>query len=143
MNKNFLWIAGAGIAIFLLSRLSLSKKLNFLFQSIKTGGTILQPTIDVGISVQNPTNQTAVIRSISGQITLNNKSIANISSFETQTILPNSDTLITIKARPSILGIFNTIKNVLNNQTGNNTIVINGSANVDNINLPFSISQNI
>lgn len=143
MNKNFLWIAGAGIAIFLLSRLSLSKKLNFLFQSIKTGGTILQPTIDVGISVQNPTNQTAVIRSISGQITLNNKSIANISSFDTQTILPNSDTLITIKARPSILGIFNTIKNVLNNQTGNNTIVINGSANVDNINLPFSISQNI
>jgi len=143
MNKSILWIAGAGIGLYLLSRLSLSKKLNFIFQSISTGGTFLQPTIDIAISVQNPTNQKAVLRSISGQVLLNDKFVSNISSFTAQTILPNSESVVTIKARPSLLGVFNTIKNVLTNKTGGNTFVITGSANVDNVSLPFSISETL
>lgn len=143
MNKLFLWIAGAGLGIYLLSRVSLGKKLNFVFQSITTGGTFLQPTIDLTIAVQNPTNQTATIRSISGQVLLNNKFVSNISSFNQQTIQPNSESFLTIKARPSLIGVFTTIKNVLTNKTGNNVFTINGNANVDNVSLPFSIEQSI
>lgn len=143
MNKSILWIAGAGIAVYLLSRLSFSKKLNFTFQGVKTGGTFLQPTIDITIGVQNPTNQRAVLKSISGQISINDKLISNISSFNTQIILPNSESFITIIAKPTLIGVFNTIKNVLTNKTGNNTFIIEGAANVDNISLPFSISETI
>lgn len=143
MKNNVLWIAAAGIAIFLVSRFSFSKKLNFIFQSIKTGGSVLQPTVDVTIALQNPTNQQVTVKSISGQILLNDKFISNISSFQPVNISPNSESYITIKARPSLFGVITTIKNVLTNKTGNNNFLITGNANVDNVSIPFSMQETI
>lgn len=143
MNKYILWIAAGAATLFLLTRVSLSKRLNFVFQGLRTGGTVLQPQIEISVLAQNPTNNRATLRSLSGQLFLNDKFIANISSFQPQTIEPNSETAIRINARPSVVGIFSTIKNVLTNKTGTNVVSITGAANVDNVSLPFEISQTI
>lgn len=143
MNKSILWIAAGAAALFLVSRLSFSKKINFLFAGIKPGGTLLQPVIEVSLLVQNPTNQTVTIRSLSGQVLLNNRLISNVSSFNEQTIQPNSETVIKINARPLITNFFSSINFILTSKTGNNRITITGSANIDNVSLPFTITESI
>lgn len=143
MNKTILWIAAGAAAIFLLSRLQLARRVNFLFGNIRPGGTLLQPSIVLEIIVQNPTNQQAIFQSLTGNLEINGRNVANISNFQRQTIAPLAESTIRINARPNAIGVFSTIKDLLTSQTGSNQVFITGSAMLDGIQYPLNISRTV
>ena len=143
MNKTFVWLGGGALALYFLSKFSLSKKINFLLQGVETGGTVLSPSIRLIIGVQNPTNQKAIFKSLSGSLYLDGKYFANVSSFGDQVINPNSETTITITAKPSAIGIFSAIKDLIQTKGENLSANITGSANIDGINYPLDISKTL
>ena len=140
-KKSFIpWILGGGILLYLLSKFSFSQKANFSLRSITPGGSFFSPKIVLTIAVQNPTNTKTTLKSFTGSVYIDQKYLANISSFGDQVILPNSETLINFTARPSVIGVFNTIKELIQNQ-GSYTVTITGQGNIDGIVIPVNIQQ--
>ncbi len=136
--KNLIYILGGGVALWLLTRLSLGKKLLFNFSGVKPKGKLLNPILEITLSVQNPSNQRATINSISGTLFLDGREISNISSFKQQTIIPNAETFITIDARPGLIGVANIVKDIFGRDKSKSyKFRFTGSANVDNIVIPI------
>lgn len=136
-------MAGAAAALFFLSRATLARRLNFILKSVKPGGTVLQPTLQIELTAQNPTNSRATLKSLSGSISVNGKFIANVATFGDQVILPRAESVLRITARPTLFGLFDTIRNVLNSRTGANVITVSGTANVDGVSYPFTTQYSI
>ena len=143
MRKTIFWIVGGAAALYFLARYRFSQKANFLLQSVQPGGTLLAPVVKINMLVQNPTNQEIVIKSIVGTLTVGGKFLANISSFGDQKITGNSQSVLSITARPSAIGVFNTLKQLLTQPIPGTKIVFSGSANVDGINIPVEQSQTL
>jgi LEA14-like dessication related protein len=139
MKKNFIWIAAAAAAIyFIIRKSSFAKNLIFSFNNIKPVGKWFQPELIITLAVQNPTNQVATIKAISGTLYLSGKAISNISNFNQQLIQPQMESLISFSAKPGIIGIANVIKEIFTekNRKQYNFKFI-GTANVDGVLLPI------
>ena len=139
MKKNFIWIAAAAAAIyFIIRKSSFAKNLIFSFNNIKPVGKWWQPELIITLSVQNPTNQVATIRAISGTLYLSDKAISNISNFNQQNIQPQMESLISFSARPGVVGIANVIKEIFSGTKSKQyTFKFIGSANVEGVLLPI------
>jgi LEA14-like dessication related protein len=136
-----LLIIGGAATWYLLRMRSLGTNLQFIVRGIKVkGGSIIQPNIIVTIGIQNPTNAEAIVRSLAGTLEYNNQSFANFSSFETTTIKRNSESLINVTATPSLTGVLSVVRDVILNKQRGAVINVNGSANVNNVQLPFNSS---
>lgn len=138
MNKLYLYVIGGLAAVYFISKISMGKKLNFSLRNIKTGGKILKPTVTLEIAAQNPTNSGAILKSLSGSLYINKQYVANFSSFGDQNITPNSESIINIEARPSLLAAFRILKDFIKNKPGNVTANFSGVANVDGFSLPVN-----
>lgn len=134
-------IVGGALTLYFLSRLSFKNKAIFLLQSIRPGGSILSPRIILSFAVQNPTNQKILFKSITGELYADGKYLANVSQFGDQIINPNSETIFNITVKPSALGIFSAIKQILNTPKGENKFEFIGNANIDGI--VISVNESI
>jgi len=141
--RNLFWVVGGVAAIYLLSKLRFGQKANFMLRSLRPGGTLLAPTINVEMAVQNPTNQTITIRSITGSVSVNDKYLANVSAFGDQKVLPNQESILRLTARPSATGVFQSIREILTQPVGSIAASFQGTANVDGLVVPISESRNI
>ena len=143
MKKQILWIVGGAAALYFLARYSFSRKATFILQSIKPGGSLLSPRVLITFSVQNPTNQRITVKSVVGSVYVSDKFLANVTSYGDQTIQPNAESLFTITARPTAIGVFQSLKNLITQPLGNIQIRFSGSANVDGINVPIEQTQTL
>jgi len=143
LKKAIFWVVGGAAALYFLARYSFSQKAIFLLRSVKPSGTILQPTITVEIAVQNPTNQRITLKSISGSIFVNDKYLANVSSFGDQIIAGNSESIVKVTARPSGLGVFQSVRELLTQPIGTIQVRFSGTANVDGINVPIEETKTL
>jgi len=141
--RNLFWIVGGVAAIYLLSKLRFGQKANFMLRSLRPGGTLLAPTINVEMAVQNPTNQTITIKSITGSVSVNDKYLANVSAFGDQKVLPNSESILRLTARPSAFGVFESVREILTQPIGTIAASFQGTANVDGLVVPISESRTI
>jgi LEA14-like dessication related protein len=143
LKKAIFWVVGGAAALYFLARYSFSQKAIFLLRSVKPSGTILQPTVTVEIAVQNPTNQRITLKSISGSVFVNDKYLANVSSFGDQVITGNSESIVKVTARPSGVGVFQSIRQLLTQPIGTIQVRFSGSANVDGINIPIEETKTL
>ena len=134
---------GGAAALYFIARYRFSQKANFILQSVRPGGSILSPVVNVKMLVQNPTNQKIVIKSIVGTLSVGGKFLADVSSFGDQKITPNSESTLSITARPSAIGVFNTFRQLITQPIPGTQIVFSGSANVDGVNVPVEQSQTL
>lgn len=141
--RNIFWVVGGVAAIYLLSKLRFGQKANFMLRSLRPGGTLLAPTINVEMAVQNPTNQTITIKSITGSVSVNDKYLANVSAFGDQKVLPNSESILRLTARPSAVGVFQSVREILMQPIGTSSASFQGTANIDGIVVPISESRTI
>ena len=141
--RNLFWVVGGVAAIYLLSKLRFGQKANFMLRSLRPGGTLLAPTINVEMAVQNPTNQTITIKSITGSVSVNDKYLANVSAFGDQKVLPNSESILRLTARPSAFGVFESVREILTQPIGTIAASFQGTANVDGLVVPISESRTI
>lgn len=95
------------------------------------------------MAVQNPTNQRILIKSIVGTLSVGGKFLANVSSFGDQVISANSESVLNITARPSALGVFNTLRQLITQPIPGTLIEFSGTANVDGVNVPVEQSQTL
>lgn len=143
LKRPILWILGGAAALYFLARYSFSRKANFILQSIKPSGTLLAPRVLITFAVQNPTNQRITVKSVVGSVFVDDKQLANVSSFGDQTIQPNSESMFTVTARPSAIGVFQSLKQLVTQPIGNIQIRFSGTANVDGINVPIEQTQTL
>jgi LEA14-like dessication related protein len=141
--RNILLLVGGVAALFLLSRFRFGQKAIFQLRTLRPGGSLLQPTINVEMAVQNPTNSTIKIKSITGSLSLNNKYLANVSAFGDQTVAPNSESTLRLVARPSALGVFESVRELLTAPAGQVKAIFEGSANVDGIVVPITETRRL
>ena len=101
------------------------------------------PVITITLIAHNTSNQQMTINSLDGNISANGTYIGNASSFIPQTILPNSQSTVKVDIR---LGIFNIVNDIIRAfQFGNfqQVITFEGSANVDNIQVPLNMNYTV
>lgn len=141
--RNIFWLISGAAALYFFSKFSFGQKAGFFLRSIKPGGSLLSPVINVDMAVQNPTNSTITVKSITGSISVNDRYIANVSAFGDQKILPNQESIIKLTARPSAIGVFESVRELLTNPIGTSIANFQGTANVDGIVIPINESKTI
>jgi len=136
--KTYLGIlAIGGLAYWLYSRKRLKETALFSFDGVRIANNKLQ--IKLGLS--NPTNASVTINSIVGVLNTKGSDIANISSFEKITILPNNKTFINLDVAPSLIGIFTTVKQIVKKGGLKNlSLKFKGTANVNGLPLPIDLT---
>lgn len=138
-----MWIVGGAAALYFLARFSFSRKANFILQSVKPGGTLFAPKVNITLLVQNPTNQRIVVKSVVGSIFIGEKFLAYVSSYGDQTIEGNAESVLNLTARPTALSVFQSFKELITQPIGTIEVRFTGTANVDGINIPIEQSQTL
>lgn len=143
MNKNLILILAGATAIYLLAKKSLAKKLQFSFKNLSTSGSVTSPKINIRLSALNPSNQTAKINSIVGELYVNNSFIGDVSTFVPQVIAPNAESQVSFVIKPSLLSAFSTVKNLILNKGKGYKFEFKGNANVDGLVIPLEQTYNL
>jgi LEA14-like dessication related protein len=142
--RNLLWIGGALVALYLIGRTRLATNVKVLFRGLSFGGGLRKPSISLRFGVQNPTDQTATVRSIVGQVDANGRTVADVSGFQALQVGPNTESILTVQAQPAAVGIVQTVAEFLRQkERGPVRVTFTGTANVDGVNLPINSSVNL
>ena len=128
---------------YIISKRSLSKSLQFDFSSVGTSGSLTSPNIVVHFTALNPSNASATINSIVGELYVNNKFLGNVTSFNAQKILPKASSDVSFNIKPSLLSALPIIKSILTNKTKGYSFTFKGNANVDGILIPIETSYSL
>ena len=137
--KNFIILAAGAAAIYLLlGKKRLASATQFSLE--KLGIDLRNKKIKIGLGANNPTNATATINSIVGSLYVDGNQIATIESFAKNTIQPNAKSIVNLDLKPTLAGIWVTLKNVIKSK-GKTAKALRatfvGSANVDGVNFPI------
>lgn len=142
--RNLLLIGGALVALYLVGRSRLATNVKVLFRGLSFGGGLRRPTVTLRFGVQNPTDQTANVRSIVGQVDANGRPVADVSGFQGITVGPNTESILSVQAQPAAVGIVQTVADFLRQkERGPVKITFTGTANVDGLNIPLNQSVNL
>ena len=132
------------MALYLIGRTRLATNVKVLFRGLSFGGGLRKPSISLRFGVQNPTDQTATVRSIVGQVDANGRTVADVSGFQALQVGPNTESILTVQAQPAAVGIVQTVAEFLRQkERGPVRVTFTGTANVDGVNLPINSSVNL
>jgi len=141
MNKKNWWLLPATIIGYIVyKKYVLAKTFSVFFKSIDFSSmTLLYPTINIIVQVNNPTDISATIQNIKGDLYLNNIYVGNVIGITPTTLVPGSATL-RIPITLSYTGVASLIKGL---KTGGINLRFTGSIMVDLITLPLNFEYNI
>ena len=132
---------GGLAAWYLWTRVQLGQKTKLLFRKIRLIGKGLSKQIELNFKIQNPTNQTGVVSAITGEVYLNDRIVADFSSFGEQKIAPKSESDFKVIATPTI-GIVQLLTQKGLFKSGVK-YRIKGTGNFDGIVAPFEYSAKL
>ena len=141
MNKKNWWLLPATIIGYLVyKKYVLAKTISVFFKSIDFSSmSILYPTINILVQINNPTDITSTIQNIKGDLFLNNIYIGNVIGI-TPTTLTTGSSILKIPVTLSYTGVASLIKGL---NTGGINLRFTGSIMVDLITLPLNFEYNI
>jgi LEA14-like dessication related protein len=141
MNKKNWWLHPATIIVYLVyKKYVLAKTISVFFKSIDFSSmSLLYPTINVVVQINNPTDITATIQNIKGDLYLNNVYIGNVIGITPTELFTGSNTL-RIPITLSYTGVASLIKGL---STKGINLRFSGSILVDLITLPLNFEYNI
>lgn len=141
MNKKNWWLLPATIIGYLVyKKYVLAKTISVFFKTIDFSSmSLLYPTINIVVQVNNPTDITATIQNIKGDLYLNNTYIGNVIGITPTTLVTGSSTL-RIPITLSYTGVASLIKGL---STKGINLRFTGSIMVDLIVLPLNFEYNI
>jgi len=140
MQKNWWLIPAAIVSYILYKKFVLSQTFSVFFKSIDFSSlSLLNPTLNIVVQINNPTNITAEIQNIKGDLMLNGQYVGTVIGI-TPTILQTGSSTIRIPVTLSYSGVADYIK-VINK--GGFTLDFNGTILVDYIILPLVFSYKI
>jgi LEA14-like dessication related protein len=141
MNKKNWWLLPATIIGYLVyKKYVLAKTISVFFKSVDFSSmSLLYPTINIVVQVNNPTDITATIQNIKGDLYLNNVYVGNVIGITPTTLVTGSSTL-RIPVTLSYTGVASLIKGL---NTGGINLRFTGSIMVDLITLPLNFEYNL
>jgi hypothetical protein len=143
MKKNYIWIVAAVAALgyFLYRKTNFAKNLVFRLSDVKPDGSLKDPKVIISIVVSNPSNQTANVKAVVGTLFLDDKEISIVNTTTAQAILPQTDSILRIVAKPQIFGIARLLRDLLYKSKRSKIkekFNFIGSVNVDGVLLPIN-----
>ncbi len=147
MNQQLttaLLIGGGLLAYNAMAKGTALKTMNFYpksVDSIRFDG--VTPVIRLGLAVQNTSGQQLIVRSIAGNLWANDYLIGNLSNYTPLVIRPNSESILFLTIRLSILGVVQDIINAFTNRGTTQVINLQARANVDNYQIPIDIKYKV
>jgi len=141
MNKKNWWLLPATIIGYLVyKKYVLAKTISVFFKSVDFSSmSLLYPTINIVVQVNNPTDITATIQNIKGDLYLNNIYIGNVIGI-TPTTLQTGSSILKIPVTLSYTGVVSLLKGI---RAGGINLRFTGSIIVDLITLPLNFEYNI
>lgn len=140
MQKKWWLIPAAIISYILYKKYVLSKTFSVFFKSIDFSSlSLLNPTLNIVVQVNNPTNVTAEIQNIKGDLMLNGQYVGTVIGI-TPTVLETGSSTLRIPVTLSYTGVADYIQ-VINK--GGFTLDFNGTIMVDYIILPLVFSYKL
>lgn len=136
----FLGIGGLA-AWYVWTRVQLGQKTKLIFKKIRLIGKGLSKQFELNFKIQNPTNQTGVVSAITGEVYINDRIVADFSSFGEQKIAPKSESDFKVIASPTI-GIIQLLTQRGLLKSGLN-YKIKGTGNFDGIVAPFEYTAKL
>jgi len=141
-TRNLLFLGLGGVAAwYLWTRVQLGQKTKLIFKKIRLIGKGLSKQLELNFKIQNPTNQTGVVSAITGEVYVNERIVADFSSFGEQKIAPKSESDFKVIATPTI-GIIQllTQRGLLKSGL---KYKIKGTGNFDGIVAPFEYTAKL
>ena len=103
----------------------------------------MNPVATAQLLIQNTSNVSFTIYSLSGSVTLNGTMIGNISDFTPVTIAGNSEGYIPLKLRLLLLTIVQNLINAFGGGAIKENLQVTGTVNANGIQVPLSITYQI
>jgi LEA14-like dessication related protein len=140
MQKNW-WLIPSAIVVYILyKKYVLSQTFSVFFKSLDfTSLTLLNPTLNLVVQVNNPTNVTADIQQIKGNLFLNGEQVGSVIGI-TPTTLATGSSLLIIPVTLNYTGLAQYIKTF---NTGGFKLDFDGIIMVDYFTLPLVFSYSI
>jgi LEA14-like dessication related protein len=140
MGKNW-WIIPATIVGYIVyKKYVLSKTFSVFFKTIDFSTmSFVNPTLNLVVQVNNPTDITAEIQNIRGDLYISNVKIGYVIGI-TPTTLRTGSAILNIPVTLSYPGVAELIKNF---NTGGIHLVFNGDIMIDLITLPLNFEYNL
>lgn len=136
----FIWIGAGALAYYLYKRGSTIASLNFVVQKVDFDvSNALLPVANVTVQVQNPTNGTLTLQSLSGNFYFNDKLGGSVSDFTPAIVGPNSATSIVLRLQSNDAQLISALLTFLNSRQGF-TISVKAVANVSGIPIPVNLN---
>jgi hypothetical protein len=104
-----------------------------------TGFDLFPPTVFVDLIVQNTSNITFTINSLSANVTSDGTQIGNVSDFIPVIVPANGQGVVPLKLSLQPIGIVNDIISIITGGNGTRTILIDGSVNANGIQQSFKL----
>jgi LEA14-like dessication related protein len=140
MHKKWWLIPAAIVSYIIYKKYVLSKTFSVFFKTIDFSSlSLFNPTLNIVVQVNNPTNVTAEIQNIKGDLMLNGQYVGTVIGI-TPTVLETGSSTLTIPVTLSYTGVADYIK-VINK--GGFTLDFNGTIMVDYIILPLVFSYKL
>lgn len=141
MNKKNWWLLPATIIGYLVyKKYVLAKTISVFFKSVDFSSiSLLYPTINIVVQVNNPTDITATIQNIKGDLYLNNIYVGNVIGI-TPTTLQTGSSILKIPVTLSYTGVASIIRGL---SSGGLHLKFSGTIMVDLITLPLDFEYNI
>jgi len=141
-TRNLLFLGLGGVAAwYLWTRVQLGQKTKLIFKKIRLIGKGLSKQLELNFKIQNPTNQTGIVSAITGEVYVNDRIVADFSSFGEQKIAPKSESDFKVIATPTI-GIIQLLSQRGLLKSGLQ-YKIKGTGNFDGIVAPFEYTAKL
>lgn len=145
---NLLPYVFTGIAALVATTLFAQKRaagyLQFFVQGVAVAFDGITPVLKVNLAIQNPSNQRFVIKSLVAELTANGSTIGNVSSFQTVNVAPNSQMILPILIRLSLLAVAMDIVNLIQTRSGvSQQIKLKGAVNANDMLIPLELDYKI
>lgn len=143
-GSNILLAAGGLLLYSLFSKGTALSRLTFYPKGVtglKFDG--VTPVLSLALIVQNTSNQNIVLRSFAGDVWANDYYIGNVSTFNPIAIAPNSEVLLNLNLRLSLIGIATDIVNSFLKRSAAQELVLDATANADKYQLPVKIKYKV
>jgi len=140
MGKNW-WIIPASILGYVFyKKYVLSQTFSVFFKSVDFSTlTLLNPTLQIIVQVNNPTDVTAEVQNIRGNLFLNGANVGYVMGI-TPSVLNTGSSLLKIPITISYTGLANVIDNI---KKGGVHLEFDGNIQVDYITLPLQFSYSL
>jgi len=137
MDKK-VWLIPLSIILFIgYKKLNIAKRFSIKFKGFDfTTLSFLNPVLTLQIIVNNPTDATAEVQNIIGDLKFNNQYVGSVKGIKT-TIINNGDTIIDIPISLDNAGVFKILREL---KIGAFKFEFYGTIVIDNITLPLNFT---